>query len=138
MTDQTPATKLPPSCFIKVDGKEHEIFMSFALLNRLAFLVGDIDNIGMIHINPEMREAFMKELMAERSKGGKITKEVQIDDVEISLDDIQLALDFASEHVLDFTLGALEKSMLLQQRNQGRMLNLKSTASGLSNSLSKS
>jgi hypothetical protein len=135
---ETPVQKLPMSCHVTVNGKEHEVFMSFALLNRLAYLVGSVDQLPMIQINPEMRDMFLGELLAERSKGGKVVTPCDPGDCDISLEDVQLVLDFASEHVLDFTLGALEKSAALQAKNQARMLSLKSSQAGLENSASKS
>ncbi len=129
--------KLPMSCFVKVDDKEREVFMSFALLNRLAYLIGSVEQLPMIHLDPQIRDVFLVELLSERSKGGKITTKVDIGDCDVSLEDVQLVLDFASEHVLDFTLGALEKSAALQAKNQARMLNLKSTQTGLESSASK-
>ncbi len=130
--------KLPMSCFVNVDGEEREIFMSFALLNRLAFLIGNVEELPMIQLNPEMRDLFLVELLSKRTKGGKIIPPaVDVGDCDVSLDDVQLVLDFASEHVMDFTLGALEKSTTLQQKNMGRMLSLKSSVTGLGNSASK-
>lgn len=129
MSEQTPV-KLPMSYHLLVNEKQQEVFMSFALLNQLAYLLGDVQNTPMVHLNPEMREAFLRELLSERSKTGKITTEVKIDEVSLNHDEVLGLLDWAAEHVLDFTIGAIEKSKALQLRNQARMLALQSSPNG--------
>lgn len=125
MTD----VKLPSTCTIKVDDQDYEIFMSFALLNRIAFLVGNPDHVHTIMLNPEMREAVLRELISPRDKKGKISKVMEIYDVEISLEDTQIALDFAADHVMDFTVRALSRSAALQNRNQERIETLQKSTS---------
>lgn len=116
--------KLPSSCTIKIDGEDFEVFMSFALLNRLAFLVGNPDDVHTIMLNPEMREAVLREMISKRDKKGKITQVVEIDSVEVSLEDVQTILDFAASHVMDFTVGALQRSTALQKKNFEQILAL--------------
>lgn len=129
--ENTPANAAPPaSLTIQVDGAEREIFMSFALLNRLAYLLGDADQVHLILMNPAMRDIFLKELLAERTKGGKVSKELNVEDLEISLLDIENLLTFASEHILDFTMRAVEKAQALSNKTQARMSNLKSIVPG--------
>lgn len=134
----TPArVKLPASAFITCDGKEREIFMSFALLNRLCFIVRDISNIPLLHLDPMMREAVLEEMLAERTKSGNVTKEVKIEEMEISLEDMESLLDFAGEHVVDFSIRVIEKATALQERNKDRLTTLQSTQVGLESSPSK-
>lgn len=106
--------------------------MSFALLNRLCFLIGDMDSLPRAMQDPVLREALLKEMLTERSKTGRIKGEglVELEDLDVPLEDMQVLLDWASEHVLDFTLAGLEKSGALQFRHQARLLNLKSLLTG--------
>jgi hypothetical protein len=136
--DQKPNTPPPMSISVTVNGVEREIFMPFALLNRLSHMLGDIQNLGMVHLNPEVRETFLVELLHERGPGGKVTKEAILDELEIPLQDIERLLDFTAEHILDFTLRVIERATTLQEKNQARMLHLKSIQAGLENSTSKS
>lgn len=116
------------SITLKINGEDREIFCSFALLNRIVFLLGGmsgIDQINVVLLDPEIREVVLKEILAERSKGGSVTKPVDdIGDIEISLEDVQAVLDWMCEHIMDFTIGALEKSAAFQMRHQARLLKL--------------
>lgn len=122
--------KPSPRFTIKVDGEDRDIFMSFALVNRLQFLVGDVEGLPLVMIDPTMRDAIMKELLAVRTKSGKLVDEVDPETVEVSLSDITNILDWASAHILDFFLAGLERAQALQFRNQARLSNLKSTQAG--------
>ncbi len=130
-----PKEKLPTSITVTVNGEKKEIFMSFALLNRLSYLIGGPDQIPVAVQDPDLREALLKEMLTERSKSGKILHAegtlANMEDLDVSMEDIHNLLDFCSEHVLDFTLAGLEKSKALQFRNQARLLNLKPIPTGL-------
>lgn len=128
--DQATPKKPPMICHFKVDGKDEELFMSFALLNRLTFLVGDITNIPLIHLNPEMRDVMLEELLAVRTKTGKVTEMRKIEDLDISQEDVEGLIDFAAEHVLDFSIRVMEKATTLQNKNAERLTTLKSSQAG--------
>ena len=119
-----------PSLHVTVDGQVREIFMSFGLLNQLTNIIGDMQNVGFVHVVPDIRAQVLNELLAERTKGGKVTKIVPHDEAEVSLEDIQKLLDFAVEHMLDFTLKATENLVALQKRQEARALSLKSSLAG--------
>lgn len=127
-------TKLSDHFEVKINDENREIFMSFALLNRLMFLIGDPDNIGLVSVNTDLREAIMHELLQKRSKSGKITEAVEVEDCYITLDDAQSLLDWATEHCMVFTLRALEKSIQLQERNKDKLSALATSLVGRLNS----
>lgn len=135
--ESTAPTKPPMSIKVTINGEEREVFMSFALLNHLVAIIEDVTRLPMIQTDPLVRSIFLTELLHVRTKGGKVTERVEIDDLDMSMDEIQDLLEFASEHVLDFTLGALERAAALQIKSQARMLSLKSTQAGLVASASK-
>lgn len=130
-------TLLSPSFDVKVNGEARTVFMSFALLNRLTFLLGSPDNVPLVHQNPELREAFMLELLAVRTKGGKVTQQVNLDEAEIDLEQVQELLTWASEHCLDFTIRALQNARKQQERHQVRISDLTNTLIGSVSSNSK-
>jgi hypothetical protein len=111
--------------------------MSFALLNRLAYIIGDPERIGLILLDPTIREVVLKELIAKRSKTGRVLEPVEIEDTDISQEHIEALLDWAAEHVMVFTVRLAEKSAAHALRHQEKLLNLTSTAIGLANSVSK-
>lgn len=133
----TPEVKLNPMISVIVDGQEREVFMSFALLNRLAYLVGNPEQVGIMMLDPVVRETALTELLAERTKGGKVINQKALDEYEVSLEEVEKLLDWAAEHVLNFTIRVAEKSTAHATKHQDRLLSLTSTAIGLANSVSK-
>lgn len=108
MTDTV--TALPYEITVNVDGVPRSIFMSFALLNRCCYLMGDSTQIPLILQDPELREALLVEVLADRDVKGKVIKRYGIDEVALSFDHIQDLLEFVSEHVADFTVAAVERA----------------------------
>ena len=104
--------------------------MSFALLNSIARHVGDPENIPLIEINADLREIVLKEMLAVRTPTGKVEQSREIDDVEISIEDAEKLLEFASEHVTDFIIRALEKAGARSKLTQEKVAALKLTSSG--------
>lgn len=119
-----------PSCTVKINGQDEEIFMSFGLLNSITRHVGDPDNISLITLNADLREIILKEMIAKRTPTGKVIEERQIDEIEISLDDIENLLEFAAEHATDFLIRALEKTNARSKQYQERLKALAPSSNG--------
>lgn len=134
MTENVPAAapKLPHELTIDIDGKPFSVFMSFALLNRICYLMGDSTQIPLILQDPELREAIIIECIAERDQKGKVTSRRGIDEVSIGFDDIQNMLEFVSEHVADFTVAAVERAHKVMLSRQARIDALAPAAKALS------
>ena len=128
----TEAQKIPVSISVKRNGKTFEIFMSYALLNRLTYIIKDVTNIPLVMTNPVVQTALLKELLVERDTKGKAIdlEEFNPEDADVPLDQVTDLLNFACEHVLDFYLAGLEKSVALQSRSQNRMSALKLLQTG--------
>lgn len=144
MTEQI--EKARATITVKVNGEDREIFMSFALLNRVTYLMGDASQIPLILQDSELREVVLVEALAERDKNGKILNKKNMDEMDVSFDDIQNILEFVSEHVADFTLVAMERATKVMAKHQARILALAPKAAssstpsqpGQENSASKS
>lgn len=102
--------KLPQFIEVTVDGQPRQILISFALVNRVCYLMGDASQIPMILQDAELREAILVEAFAERDAKGKVINRKGIDEMEVSFDDIQNVLELVSEHVADFTMAAVERA----------------------------
>jgi hypothetical protein len=102
--------KLPQFIEVKIDGEPRQILMSFALVNRVCYLMGDSTQIPMILQDAELREAVLIEAFAERDAKGKVINRKGMDEMEISFNDIQDTLELVSEHVADFTMAAVERA----------------------------
>lgn len=107
--------KLPDSISITLNGQQQEFFMSFNKLNRCSFLIGDIENLVLARVAPSLREAILCDFLAPKGTT------LKLDDLDINPNDAQRVLDFVGNHVLDFTLGALEQATALQARNESRV-----------------
>lgn len=123
-----------PKIKIQVDGEEREIFMSFALLNKLLRLVGPQENIPLIAISAELSEAVLYEVLAKRSATGKVLEQKPVEEIAITLDDVQDVLEFVSEQLLDFTVAALTKAAAQKGKVQERLSSLLVSLTGPANS----
>lgn len=121
-------SKLSHSLNVIVNDEPFEVFMSFSLLNRICFLMGDSAQIPLILQDAELREAVLIEALAVRDKKGKVVTRRGIDEISVSFEDIQNILEFASEHVADFTLGAVERSNKLMAAHFERIQGLQKQA----------
>jgi hypothetical protein len=136
--------KLPQFIDITVDGQPRQILMSFALVNRVCYMMGDATQIPMILQDAELREAVLVEALAERDAKGKVTSRKGIDEMDIAFDDIQNVLELVSEHVADFTMAAVERANRVMLARQARIQELQkgssstATQTGPESSASKS
>lgn len=109
----------PESDFITVyiQGDEGEdptprrIFMSFGMLSRVAAHMGSVDQAPTIATDRDMQESVIKELMTIRDKRGDATSApTSLEECGLSLADAERLLDWASGHVVNFFLRAVEKA----------------------------
>lgn len=119
----------PNSTIVLISGETPlEIFCSFALLNEVIKIVGGIsgvDNLPNALLDPILQEKILKCLLSKRTKTGRVTEKLEdLGDIDLSVEEIGLLLDWISAHIVDFTLGALEKAQLLQQRHLERFKKL--------------
>ena len=116
VTEVTPKSMAeiePPQAILNVvvDQKGRELFMSFHLLNQLAKLAPQLDDIPMVTISPELREAVLLECLIERTdKGKRVSSNTpDLEDFDFS-DDVALAiLDWAADHLYFFTMKAMAR-----------------------------
>lgn len=95
---------------IQKDGKPHSVFMSFGLLNQLTRLLGDIDQLPMLAVDPVLQEKVLVEIFTERDARGNPTKVPNLYEINVSLGDIELILDFVGDHIANFFMAAAEKA----------------------------
>lgn len=111
------AQKIPTSIHVTVNKVEREIFMSFAVLNRLNMIVGNIGELHNTLLQPQMSEAVLCELLTQRDAKGKVLEKIEnLDGIDIDLDTAKALLDFVTDHLMDFFMEALEKAQALQQK----------------------
>lgn len=123
---------------ISINGEAREIFMSFGLLNELTRIVQDPARIGLMAIDPDMREDVLYALLAERKPSGKILKPLpDIDDIEADYLEIERLLAWAMEHTLGFFVRLLQSAATAAEREKTQMVDLVSSLTGSPDSVSK-
>lgn len=120
MSDTPVEEQLPHTLVVTVDEKPFEVFMSFALLNQLAGMVGDPENITLIHVNSDLRVAVLNAMLAKRTEKGKLLETADVEEMNISYEDINKLLTFAAEHVVNFTVAALTAAKMVQVKAQAK------------------
>ena len=116
---------------VQIGEEERELFMSYALLNRLARYIGNEHaDVTSIFINPEAQHQVLVEILAPR-KNGKIAQGFDLENIELTREVADEIIEWAGAHVMDFFLRGLEKTAALGQANQKRALSLTSSLSGM-------
>lgn len=111
-------------------GNETKTFkMFYGLLDELAKNVGDIDGVGEMLTDADLRNACLKSILAERDDEGN-PQPMNLFYLDISPEDVNLLLAWAQEHVLDFFLKYLEKTAQLGEQNKARVMALMPSSSG--------
>ncbi len=109
---------------------DREIFMSFGLLNELSTIVQDATQIAALDLDPEIRTKTLNAIFAERTKSGRKTKDVEMDDLEISYQDVETALDWAKDHLMGFFIRRLESTAKVVEQTKTRMEKVESSLLG--------
>lgn len=120
----------PDRISIKFDGADRDIVMSLGLLRALARTVGDPGQAVLVMLQDELRDAVLKEVVAERNEYGKIVQEHDLDGLPMSAEDAIAVVDWASEHVLSFFVGRLKKVEEMSKGPLQKIKDLDASASG--------
>jgi hypothetical protein len=116
---------------VTVNDKTKHLVMSFGLLNEIAKLVGDIDNLGNIIIDPHLREAILVALLSDRDAEGVITTKYNTVTADLTIDEFTKIADWVSDVLFTFFIRLLESAKALQEKNQERVFKLTPTSTGL-------
>lgn len=106
-----PATSVNPNMTVKRGDSAHTIFMSFALLNRLTRHLGNLDELPLLSINPELQETIILEVFTVRDKSGNPTDvPSNLEEIDVSLDDMDKVLNFVGDHIANFFTRSAENA----------------------------
>lgn len=116
---------------LEIDDKDHEVFMSYGLLDEICRLCGgDPDATLQLALDDDLRSAALRALLSKRDKKGKITDEFNAFIVKVDAEDLGELIDWAGAHALDFFLARLEKMKQTGEARKVRLEALRSTSSG--------
>lgn len=110
--------------------EERELFMSYALLNRLTRLVGNhSSDISTIFVEPSVQHEILTEVLAPRKKG-KRDPNFDLDEVPLETEAADEIIGWVGGHVMDFFMRGLERTAALGLANAERAKSLTSSLPG--------
>lgn len=130
--------KSKPDAFLTVSvgqEDERELFMSFGLLNESVRLVGDLNRVAAIGLNPDLSVAILTAVLAVRDAKGRVKDDFVLP--EMSPETAEAILDWVKEHVLDFFIRRLRKTLTLVDQNAEELKAIGSSLTGLGSAASK-
>lgn len=122
--------KLDDHFTITKGGEPCHIKMTFGLLNELVRTIGDIEAVGEVSFDLELRNAVLNEIFAERDEMGAITEPVNLFKLDVDPDAIVELLAWVGAHVTDFLLKQMVKTKEMMEARQGQMMALTPTSTG--------
>ena len=106
---------------IHVDDQPRSLFMSFGLLHELLRVIGDLPQVSVIAIDPDLREKVLVLVLSERDAEGTVVKAFPFYTARLSRTDIQAILQWVGEHALDFFLTAMERTVSVHEPHKARL-----------------
>ena len=95
---------------VTVLGVNQEVFMSYGLLTELARSIPSIDVLPAIVGDNDLRDAFLKTLLAKRETSGRVIESKLVTELNLSIEDAERLIEWGQEHLLDFFLRRLKKA----------------------------
>lgn len=120
----------------KLDGSSQELFMSYALLNRLTTLIGGEQGLPYLASDPALQAPVLVEVFTVRNKG-EAPVEVTLDDIEVDIETVGEVIDWVGGHVQHFLLQRAEKFVAMAEKAAPRISKLTATQNGLQGSTSQ-
>ena len=104
--------------------------MSFGLMNAITRIIGDVDNVTSLVTDHDARDKILTELLADRSKTGKIIEKFEIDDLPLDYEEVIKLITWSQEHMVDFFMKSLTGVKKIVEDNKGRITDLVSFLTG--------
>ena len=87
---------------LKVGDTEREVVMSYGLQDQLLRLIPDTNMIGNAYTDHDTRNSIIEQVLADRTKSGKIVVKRSFDDYEIELEEVEKLLGWVVDHLTAF------------------------------------
>jgi hypothetical protein len=128
------STNLPSELLeITMGDQKREVFMSYGLLNELLILVGSLERVGIIGVDPTLRNDILTCVLTERDANGK-AQPFSFTGIRLSAATVHTIIEWVGSHVIDFFLTQVENTLkVMGGKNAERLLgttNLMSSSSG--------
>jgi hypothetical protein len=120
---------------VTIDGQEHELFMSYGLLDRLTKIIGGSLDITTASLEPNTRNETLIACLTKKGRAGVLDK-VDIDNLDIDPEDVVRIVNWATEHVIGFFLKATERTKEMGERIKDKLGSLTHLVDGSKDSAS--
>lgn len=91
-----PQIVIPLTHEVVIGEEKRKLKMSFAKLNRICQIVGNIHAVDQIIMDPTVSQAVLMECLANKKE------KVDLDEIDISMEESAKVIAWAGTHVLDF------------------------------------
>lgn len=115
---------------VTIDGESRELFMPFAMLSELTRLIPNVEGMGQLMIDPDLRDAALAIVLSERNAQGKIETPFDMAVSTMNTATANSILDWVMENVVDFFVQAMESSRRLIEKHQKTVQGSMSSPSG--------
>lgn len=115
---------------VELGNETKEITMSYGLLNECAKVIGDIDGVPDMALNPDVRDRLLIELLSPRDQRGQIKEEISVFSLELAPEQVLTLLDWVGVHVVDFFLNSMTQVKSLLTDREGEIKSLMSISDG--------
>jgi hypothetical protein len=106
------------------------IFMSYGLLSTLSRIVGDVNRIGVIDIDPDMAAEVLDECLVPRTSTGKPNRPASYEMPDLPIEEAGKIFTWVKEHLLNFFIRRLQSTADLMTQNKERLQSLGSFLGG--------
>lgn len=107
-------TPPPERMTIKLNDKDHELFMSFGLMNTLAIPINTVDELIQIDSEPDLRNFILHSCLDKRDSRGAT---VEVYDLEgLGYSQGEEILTWVRGHLQDFFITRLRNKVAIQKR----------------------
>jgi hypothetical protein len=107
---------------VTIQGAERELFMPFAMLSELTQLCPDVDNLGALLVDPELRAKALITVLSDRDAEGKITAAFSMAGSQMTTVEVNKVLDWILESITDFFVQQVESASRLKNKYEARVL----------------
>ena len=103
-TENNPADLPPaPEPFFRLSNGT-ELKMTYGFLNRLAKLVGGVENIGLILVDMGVQEVILITALSTYDKKGQLVEQANVEEIELMPEEILSLLSWITGHITHFFL----------------------------------
>lgn len=114
---------------VEINGKPHQLVMTFGLLNEVLSIVGTLENVTAIALEPNTRKEILKAILVDRDENGN-PKEFSFSDTNMSTEDTLKILSWAMSHAMDFFMATVKLIQNLEGKYEGVLKDLTETTKG--------